>query len=332
MRSAEHTQRRRWWQRFPYRLIGVGLLIYILSVVDLREVAAALAGLSIGELSLASLIIAAFIGLRCARWDMLVRSTGCNLPFITNLHSCSEAIWLGLVTPGRLGEFRRAMEVRRASGRRLVVIGWLVTFDLALDLAAMALFFLAGLPILFLSAENSLGPLLYAGIFLSGSLALIFTPAILLFAHDYLPGLRQLPGLTEFVKDMLTRLGGRGMASLTLLSISAFLGYAGAIWALTANIDLDLSLLALLTMVGAVGVSGAIPITVFGLGTRELVLIWYLGFFGKAAETAIAVSLMFLAAQAIAFVISFLTARATKLFLPQTDEPPDRNAAGHRQD
>jgi hypothetical protein len=74
--------------------------------------------------------------------------------------------------------------------------------------------------------------------------------------------------------------------------------------ALVAPLQLRLNLTDVLTMVGLVGVSGAIPITYFGFGTREVTLIWYLSQFGLGKETAVAVSFSFLLAQLIGIAVS----------------------------
>jgi hypothetical protein len=58
------------------------------------------------------------------------------------------------------------------------------------------------------------------------------------------------------------------------------------------------------TAVGLAGIAGAVPITYFGLGTRDVVLIWFFGQIHRLPSDAVAFSFSVLLAQLIGIFVS----------------------------
>ena len=304
--TAKGQQPAHWSQRIPFRLFGLVLFVAILLSVNLGEVLGTLRTLSAMAVSIAAGCFIGLVVLRCWRWHFLTNTVvGPGLSAIRNLQSCNELIWLGLVTPGRVGEFRRALDLNRMSGHGMAVSGWFVLFDLGLDFAVMALVASGGLVVLIFGCASPAAWLVSGAICVLFGAVLLRGAMLLCFALRLTPRLARLPGLAGFARRIEPSLGPQRMALLLALAAGALLASAGMVGALTSGMGLGLTPLEIVTMVGLVGVSGSLPITYFGLGTRELVLVWYLRLFGLPTNTAIAVSMMFLIAQFIGLAVSF---------------------------
>ncbi len=90
------------------KLVGIGLLAWILSTIDLREAWLVLLGLHPGWLAAYALAFTSLVLTRVARLGVCLRRMGRCLPFAERYIATLEPALLGTVTPGRLGEFARA--------------------------------------------------------------------------------------------------------------------------------------------------------------------------------------------------------------------------------
>jgi uncharacterized membrane protein YbhN (UPF0104 family) len=80
------------------------------------------------------------------------------------------------------------------------------------------------------------------------------------------------------------------------------------VWALVYPMQPDLPPLEIGTSVGLAGMAGAVPITYFGLGTRDVMLVSFFGYLGRPAEEAVALSTCFLLVQLIGILVSLAVA------------------------
>lgn len=305
MRITERVRAVRWVRRFPVRTIGLILFAFIIYNVGLDGIITELRKVTLGSVLLAVLAFAVLGLSRCLRWHVLVRSTGTSPPIEQNLFACNESIWLGGVTPGRFGEFQRAFELHRQTGRPLGNCSALVLLDLFLDLAIFLLLTGAGLLFLGKWALTS-NWIAYGFVVAVGLTALVATLTWTRFLLSSLARLLAYFGATKMaaILDLDFRISTS--LQVCLLSLAATLAYVGMVAMLSARFELDLNARDFITMVGLVGVSGALPITYFGFGTREAVLIWYLGLFGHAPSSAVAVSGTFMLALLIAVACAFV--------------------------
>lgn len=314
------TTRRRaagWLKRIPFRLIGLLLLAYVLYIVDLREVLERLRQIGAGSVLLAVAAYLLLLALRCWRWFLLTRTIWPAAPFRRCVYSCNESIWMGLVTPGRIGEFRRAVDLTNDSGRRLSTTSALVLFDLFIELFAYAVFGLAGLVLLAMGG----GPLawsLFALCQLAGLACLVLARWPILLTFKWVPGASRLPGFSEVLPALGAGLQGAAALRLALITFGTSLAYCFMIVALTSAMQLGMGFIDYLTMVGLVGVSGALPITYFGFGTREVAILWHFGQIGLDQEAAVAVSFTFVLAQLLGIAVSLLIGLALGRFVQGT--------------
>lgn len=309
-------------KRVPLRLLGLLLLGYVLYVVDLQAVFDQLRVVGMASLALAAVAFAALAAARCWRWHVLVRCLTRATSFAQNIVACNESIWIGMATPARVGEFSRGVELARQSGTSLRESTALVVFDLLLDLATYAVLAMGALALVTTGRTPVLSSPLYIAGLCAGLVLLASLPALAEALSRALPWLRALPGAT--ILPTLDRALGRAAAwQVALTTAAAAICYALMMTALLAPMRLDLGFAATLSMIGLVGVAGAIPITYFGFGTREVALIWYFGALGLSKETAVAVSFSFVLAQLIGICVSLvLSPLLRRLARARNDDGP----------
>ena len=291
------------WKRIPFRLAGILLLAYLLYVTDLPVVLILLRNITPSSMFAA---VGAFIVLvlaRCWRWQTLVSCVGVSTPAVDNFLSCNTSIWLGLVTPGRVGELGRGIDLARQSGKGLAETSALVFFDLLFDLFAYTALALGGALVITLG-DNSVSQAINAACIGVGFLTLLYMRIPIAAGIRWLPWVNKIPGVSLLLPSLVSNLGLAKTWRISVATALASLALVLMVEALTSSLHLPLGLTETMAMVGLVGVSGAIPITYFGLGTRDITLIWYLGQHGQSLETAVAVSFMFLLAQLIGIATS----------------------------
>jgi hypothetical protein len=210
---------------------------------------------------------------------------------------------MGMVTPGRVGEFQRAIHLSHDSGKGLATTSGLLLLDLGLEVFTYASFGLAGVLLLMLGG-TVMGISVYVFCILTSFLCLLMVRLPIAFALRWVPFVGRVPGFPHLLPALVVGLRGNTALRVAAISFGMALAYSQMIMTLTAPMNLNLSFVEYLTMVGIVGISGAIPISYFGFGTREIALIWYFGFLGLDTPTAIAVSFTFVLAQLLGTVLS----------------------------
>jgi uncharacterized membrane protein YbhN (UPF0104 family) len=287
----------------PLRLIGIAALVYVFQIVDVTAVMAQMRAIGPASVAAAAGAFAALVLIRCFRWRVLVQSIGKSIPMRDAVSACNASIWLGMATPARVGEFRRGVDLARRTDGDLSQATALVVFDLLLDLGAYLVAALAGAAFLY-TGRGTEGLALYAVTVGAGLLCLVFLRVLLSASIRLLPGLRVIPGVGALLTSLVANLFLRRAVVIAVTTLAAFFAYASMMGLLVAPMHLNVGPLEIATIVGVAGVAGAIPVTYFGIGTREFALIWYLDQLGFGKETAVAVSFSFLLAQLIGIGVS----------------------------
>lgn len=282
--------------KIAMRLIGVGILLFLLWYFDAAAVAAALRGVSIPHLLAAFLCGYAVVTLRAARWRALARYQGFDYRFGRFLGATLSSYFISIVTPGRIGEFGKALLVgaeTRAGAVRLTVS---VVLDRLWDIAFMLGL---GVPVLAASSDRFGIDMTAAYVSLVAATALI----VLAFGLWRLSlrwriwkrmadrfGIADVPGLAAEARRVF---GGKILSAVMWTTASWGLLLAMA-WLFAASLGLTFSLLYILLFLVAGMLASLLPVTVGGVGTRDGIYVYCFMVFGYTAEEAISFSLLFL--------------------------------------
>lgn len=287
----------------PFRLIGPLILIVLLAHVDLRFLWALLSKLAPIQIVSAGAAVLGLLLVRCERWHQLLNAAGFDLERQSTYPSCLRAIWIGYITPGRIGEFKRGLDIVKWKATNPISAGSLVLIDLGADaVVALGIVFLALLlayvmatPIIVFSGGTWISILI--GIAIAASLRPLFSLSSLALSRI---GLATVGSLL----NQLAQVPRRVLLLLFALTIVSNAFYVAMMIPLFSPIAPALTLSNVVIIVMVAAVAGMVPITYFGLGTRESALVIVLTQAGHSSELAIALSLTFVVAMAIGFLVA----------------------------
>jgi hypothetical protein len=287
-------------RQIVFRLIGLAILALILVKVDLGATISALAGLHWGYLLLAIAANLPMFGLKAWRWQEMLRMQGIQYPWRDAFLAFMAGLFLGLVTPGRVGEMSKALYLKQDRDVPISVGLANVLMDRLFDLYTILVLGAAGLVWFRLLPDWALA------LVVAGTLASIALPVILLnkkLAALALGLARRLPVLRRY-DARLTGAAGRFQEGLRplltprlivplLLTQAAYLIFfaQGLLLAMAVGLEIGGGYLAMCLSVA--GVITLLPISISGLGTRDAVLIAMFALLGINASHTIAFSSLY---------------------------------------
>jgi uncharacterized protein (TIRG00374 family) len=293
------------WRRL-LPLIGLAVLAFILTRMDRAAMAAAISRVSPATLALSVGAFSLNMFLKALRWHRLLQVQGIDLPARESLASFLSAQFYAQVTLGRVGEFFR-VEVLLArgvsAGRALASC----VFDRLLDVVV----------VFGLGATFSIGVLSNPGLALVALAVLLVGLAVfvwllravgpeppgaaggwvqrLIRSQEQRPLVAKLLGtVRELLQGMLPMLKLAPLSEALLWSAVSWFGYFEALFVLADGLHVGVSRVLLTATAAVAALSALLPVTVSGLGARELIYIQVLRHQGVPNETAVVLSLLHL--------------------------------------
>lgn len=261
--------------RLGVRLIGPALLLVVLlRVQGLGAVLAALTWDDAGPLTAGLALGALAYPLRALRWRTLLAARGHPYGVWRALLSLLSAGYVGHLTPGRVGDVLRLQYLRHdlgmpyADGLALLMIDRCCDVYVPLTVAVVAACSLSSVLTGELVLVTWLGVL-----FMAAGPPLLFVPATARWAAAL--ALRLAPrwaagdGADRFFAGLRRQRPRHLAVAAALTALAMALHYAQA-YAVALALDLGLSFVDVVFLLAISGVLGAVPITIAGLGVREL--------------------------------------------------------------
>lgn len=284
------------------RLVGIGLLVILLARLDLGKVRDVIRSADPVLLILVIVGIFPMLAIKTLRWQGMLRVQSIRLAIWPALLAYFGSSFIGLLTPGRLGEFIKAAHVSRDCGVSLAQAFSSVLADRLFDLYALMLVGCVGL--LSLAVELN-AVILVAGLALILTLPVFFYLNNATFTWFQRMGLKfGAPGRRLFSPDSLlveVRTGLRqlvtmsGLTAAVALTVLAYSVYFGQCYLLARALGLSTGFFTVVAAVSLGGLVTLVPISISGVGTREAVITAYLASAGVQKEAALSFSLMFFA-------------------------------------
>lgn len=299
-RPPDRGRGRSRWRSWALRAIGPAILALVLSRLGTRETLAAIGEAQPAPLIAAYLLFLPSLALRSLRWQSLISSQKVRLGFGEIVSVYGFSILAGTVTPGRLGEFVKALHLRER-GVSLGMSLSSVVVDRMLDLIFPLAFGAVALWAVVFPGEINVEHAAVIGILL------LLGPSLLWFAtrgrgYHLTAGWlaaanseRLVRGYRDFAEG-LRGLPLRTLAWALLLTTLAWTVNYSAVCLLGRALDLDVPYLSLVCIAAACSLVTLLPISVLGLGTRDLALMVMLAPYGVDATDAVAFSSLILSA------------------------------------
>jgi len=281
------------------RLLGVALVVVLLVRADLSGVSDTLGDAHIGGLLLAFVLLLPMILLKSIRWQVVLAAQGVRLGTLPAYLSYLGSMFLGVVTPGRVGEFARIFHVTESHG-----ISRTLAFSSVLADRLFDLYLLLTLGALALAAVTDggvqIGVIVVIAVAAGVPLAAVLSDTV--FGWVQAPvqwGREKTPKLPWRLFDMLVEVR-TGLRSVTGPALAVSVILTGASYAIfftqsyliarSAGIDVSFFTVSLVIALGSL--VPILPISISGLGTRDAVIVAYLGAEGVAGDSALGFSIL----------------------------------------
>jgi glycosyltransferase 2 family protein len=294
----------RWRKLLP--LLGFVLLAWVLSRLDLSGMGAALGRVPTSVLALSCGAFSLNFFLKAYRWHRLLLAQGIALPGRVSLAAFLSGQFYGQVTLGRVGEFFRVealLERGVSAGAALAssvfdrlldlfvvllaasVLSALVLGDMRIAGLSLALMLVAALGVRFmLSALGSQAS--------SGPVARVQGWFDALGRHRLLAG--PVRGARDLAAGMGPMLAPGPLVEAALWTLVSWGFYFEALFVLASGLHIDVARPLLTATAAFAALSALLPVTVSGLGARELIYITVLKGQGVSGEAAAVLSLLHL--------------------------------------
>lgn len=279
------------------RLFGLGLLAVLLWQVDLRKTWGILQQADLQRIALSFGISLLLILLKTWRWQVLLRAQSLRYDLRNAYLAFWGSLFIGLLTPGRLGELVKSLHVSRDLGvpsgqafssvlaDRLFDLGLLVVVGNAalLRIGSADSWFVAPLSILLIFIPMSL--FIYQRTFASmlrlGSR--LGRVGRRLFADD---------GWLVEMRRGLLQLSGRAFWGAVALTVLAYAVFFEQCYLLAQAVNLPVGYVPVMYAVALGSLITLVPVSISGMGTRDAAIIAYLGTSGVGADAALSFSLL----------------------------------------
>jgi hypothetical protein len=289
------------------RLTGIVIFIIILTRIDLPELWEQLLTADPIFFMAGFVFQLLLLVLKAFRWYLLSPDARQKGGIVQSFGEFFESYAIGVITPGRTGELLKAGYSGQRSG--IVGSGIRILVERGIDVG----FFLmvAGGSIAFTSLVEISA--LWGWLVLAAGAAMTVTAILLLVSRGVLRLTNSILVKTRIIREPVTfrKQAGRDNFLIFILSLGSNLSAFISAFFLALAVSIDASFLYISGGVAIAGMLNLLPVTVMGLGTRELTFIYAFNEFIRPKVLAFS-GLVFLVAQVGGGLVSLL---AGELFL-----------------
>jgi len=282
-------------------LIGIIIFIIILTRINLSETLEILSNVKIHFYIIAVILLIPVFAIKAWRWNLIKKVQHMNYPVKDSILKYFTGLYVGLVTPGRVGEFVKVLYLTRdkhSFGRSLLSVFLDRLFDLAfliifsyLSIIVFMNFFLEQFYLISIILAVSL----FAVIILFTNKKLLKKILKLIFKifipSKYKDKVRN--HFYEFYSD--TKLfNKKTLFILFIITTISWLIYFVQIYMLALALNINIPLIYLIASINIAGLFTLLPISISGIGTRDITLVFLFSLLGISQEFAVSLSVLML--------------------------------------
>jgi len=281
-------------KRRLFRLIGLLFFVYVLSRLDWSRLWSILKEGQLVWLGAAFLANLPQLWLKATRWRMLLEHQGLHVTRRKTFLYYMSAVFMGVVTPGRLGELAKAVYLRQDGVTSLAHGFSSVVMDRLCDLYLLCLLGTFGITVLDPWKSSSL-------IGWGGFLMVLLVGGAgyyVLKGEGRFYGKYVAPRLPEPVREHLQEFNrglvlllGKVLPAAFFLTICSYAIYFFQCYLVAKAFSLPVTYWMLVPIMALTNIFSFLPISISGLGTREAALLFLLRPRGIPVEVIIAFSL-----------------------------------------
>jgi len=288
-------------KKFKYllQLLGPAIFIYILFQIDFGLIKKELLNVNIYFLFLAVFFMIIQVILRSLRWQVVLKGVGIKLKATTSINLYWLGIFVGVITPGRIGELAKVYFLKNR-GENVFRSFFSVLFDRIIDVITLLLMGF----LIFLFFLQDIG--IYLFIISLGLILFLFLIFLLIDKRSFLNKVFSRIASEMFPKDSgeynqftfskfwqgIKDIKKNQIIPFVFYLITAWLFYFAARYMISLSLGLEFSFLEISVISALVAIVLILPISVAGLGTRDASMIYLFSLFGLTVEIALLFSLL----------------------------------------
>ncbi|XYH96199.1 lysylphosphatidylglycerol synthase transmembrane domain-containing protein [Sorangium sp. So ce1128] len=306
------------------RLVGPLLLVLVVVRMDDRDaVLGAVASASAAPLALAAALNVLNIHLKVVRWDALLRARDIRYPLRRAWSAYLTSLYVGMLTPGRVGDVLRIRYLRHDLGVPYAEGLATVVMDRLCDLYVLAAFVAVGVARYSAVIAGRLAWLTWGGIALTvlAPLALLIpglAERVLLAVSRRIvkePAQGAEPGAASRFLVALRAHVGRGLLFTLPVTVATFVVNFVQGYLIAKALGVPLSLFDVTCLLAIANLLGLLPISIAGVGVRELFFSLVFPSLGFTAEHGVSFGLL-------VFAVIYLVVVALGFVSWQVAPPP----------
>ncbi len=265
--------------------VAIVLLAYLLLTIDVHAIVSTVAGMSIMPIIACLPLICLMYVIRTEKWRILLRAVDVRIDFIRAFKVFLIGTFYGSVTPGRAGELTRSLYLEDSKARTLPTVIVDRVTDIVCLLALCILMILA----VFHEQELVVITLVTVGGFLALCAVMLDRRSISLFTKLMGIGDGHRDEYLASVSSMLHN--GRALLSTLGLTLAYYVVNTVVFWLVLMSISPSINPVIALSL-PLIIIMGNVPISISGLGVRELVSVTVFSAFGDSAAYGFSASLI----------------------------------------
>lgn len=282
-----------------YRLIGIIILIAILLRIDFQKTITYLSKLNFSALILINLLLIPILFLKSCRWRYFLKVQGIDYSIKDSFMAYLGGLYAGIITPGKLGEAIKAVYLKQEKGISLgrglssVFLDRLFDLYILIIISCIWLWFFSGIKntqfvlVIFITIFLLIPFFLLLNRSLSNKTGrIIYKSMISRLDEKFLEG-QAKEFLSTFKKITIHK-----VYLPLIFTIGAYLVYFYQSYLLAQLALIGISYTNVVFFVSITSLGSILPVTVLGLGTRELSLIYLFSLIGLKAEHAVVYSFL----------------------------------------
>ncbi|MEK6937259.1 MAG: lysylphosphatidylglycerol synthase transmembrane domain-containing protein [Nanoarchaeota archaeon] len=300
-------------------LIGLVLFAYLVYRIGVNDLIETLKGANLTYLFIGIVSTPIFILPLAYKWHMILKRQNFDLKFLYVLKLYYIGAFYGFITPSRVGSLMRATYLKKKTKRGLVECASSIILERVMDLFAIFVFAFLG-ALLFIKSNLSLSYVLIFSF-------LVFSCAIFIFMRrsrgKFVLGLIYNYLLPKNIKEKtdnslnsfynsLPKLRKLILVFFATMTTWILIYFQTYIFAWAFSIEIPFYVFVVFVAIGTV--VATIPISISGLGTRELTLITLFSLYNIRPEAVVSMSLSSF------FLIGFIEGLIGLFFVFKEDE------------
>ncbi len=281
-------------------IIGLVIFGFILIKVNIPDILAIFSEIRIFYIVLALFLIVPLIAMKAYRWQYLLKMQDIDYSFRATFLMYLTGMYLGIITPGRVGEFVKGFYLKNDKKVSLGKAFSSVLVDRLFDLFMLIIMGCLGLLIFALPRQQSLGILAVVLVLISATGILLskkLTRRVIQFVYKRITLRRYQKKMDESINDFylgIKELKKTKLVIPLLITIFAYIIFYTQGYLIAKSLNIPISFFYLVFCLSLASLVALIPISIFGIGTRDVTLVVLFSAQGLTEEAAVSLSLALL--------------------------------------